>query len=98
MNFLKRIWEARPKSKDPLDPPTLEESKKQCKEINATPTEIKRARKQECHYICTRCGYHSAIIRRCPVCGGWLRYWTIAEIILDWRELDKEWKEKAGKE
>ena len=81
-----------PKSK--LKPLSLQESKKKCERIKATPKEIKIARRQAVHYICENCGYHSRIIRRCPACGSWLRYWQLYEIILDSRKLDKEWKNK----
>ena len=72
----------RPKYK--LKSPTLEESKKQCEEINATPKEINIAKKRV-SYICEKCGYHSGVIRKCPACDGWLRYHTLAERILEER-------------
>lgn len=77
------------KPKHLLKAPSLEESKKECAEINATPKEIKEAKKMV-RYICTKCGYHSGIVRRCSACGGWLRYWRLAERIRENREIEEE--------
>lgn len=63
----------------------LEESIKKCAEINATDKEIEKARTHLTKYVCEKCGYHSGNIRRCPVCGGWLRYWQVYERILEFR-------------
>jgi len=68
----------------------LEESKKECEKIKATPKEIKKALKDCIHFVCENCGYHSGIIRRCPACGGWLRYWQLYERILEERKLNEE--------
>ena len=74
----------------------LEESKKECKEIKATPKEI-RVAKRMVKYICDKCGYHQGVswdgkLRRCKSCGNNLRYNQLYERILENRKLEKESK------
>jgi len=75
------------KPEDLLKPLSLEESKKKCEEIKATPSEIKKALTyyKDCKFICSDCGYHSLIIRRCPACGGWMMYFQLYQRIQEQR-------------
>lgn len=71
-----------------LKAPSLEESKKECTAIKATQKEVAEAKKCV-SYICTRCGYHSGIIRKCPACNGWMRYWKLSERIRHLRDISE---------
>jgi len=87
--------------KGKLKPLSLEESKKRCKKINATSKEIREAKKLV-RYICKNCGYHkdknwNGKLRRCNVCGGWLRYWELYERILDNRIVEEQFLKENEK-
>lgn len=79
-----------------LKPISFQESQQKCKEINATPEEIKEAKQQQAKYVCEKCGYSSVFLYRCCACGGWLRYFQLYERILESRKLNKKFKEEYG--
>lgn len=79
--------------RDMLKPPTAEEDTAELKSINATKKEIAQARGLD-DYICPKCGYHQGVswdgkLRRCKGCGNYLRYWRLAERILELRGLEE---------